>query len=83
MKGTLENLEGKTWSLTAIAKRRDVVRSVISSGGHSKIEAVSVDEVISIEPEASEDADEIYVPKIGLADGLIQHLYSELTLQQQ
>jgi exopolyphosphatase/guanosine-5'-triphosphate,3'-diphosphate pyrophosphatase len=25
------------------------------------------------------DTDEIYVPKIGLADGLIQHLYSELT----
>ena len=24
------------------------------------------------------DADEIYVPKIGLADGLIQHLYSQL-----
>ena len=24
------------------------------------------------------DADEIYVPKIGLADGLIQHLYSDL-----
>ena len=24
------------------------------------------------------DTDEIYVPKIGLADGLIQHLYSEL-----
>jgi exopolyphosphatase/guanosine-5'-triphosphate,3'-diphosphate pyrophosphatase len=25
------------------------------------------------------DTDEIYVPKIGLADGLIQHLYSELS----
>jgi exopolyphosphatase/guanosine-5'-triphosphate,3'-diphosphate pyrophosphatase len=25
------------------------------------------------------DSDEIYVPKIGLADGLIQHLYSELS----
>jgi exopolyphosphatase/guanosine-5'-triphosphate,3'-diphosphate pyrophosphatase len=25
------------------------------------------------------EADEIYVPKIGLADGLIQHLYEELT----
>jgi exopolyphosphatase/guanosine-5'-triphosphate,3'-diphosphate pyrophosphatase len=24
------------------------------------------------------DADEIYVPKIGLVDGLIQHLYTEL-----
>ena len=27
------------------------------------------------------DSEEIYVPKIGLADGLIQHLYSELSLK--
>jgi exopolyphosphatase/guanosine-5'-triphosphate,3'-diphosphate pyrophosphatase len=25
------------------------------------------------------DADTIYVPKIGLADGLIKHLYEELS----
>ena len=29
------------------------------------------------------DSEEIFVPKIGLADGLIQHLYAELLVTQQ
>ena len=29
------------------------------------------------------EAEEIYVPKIGLADGLIQHLYDELIAKTQ
>jgi exopolyphosphatase/guanosine-5'-triphosphate,3'-diphosphate pyrophosphatase len=29
------------------------------------------------------DADEIYVPKIGLADGLIHHLYEEILSKVQ